>query len=123
LTVELRVGGSDLRLIAPTIGEVALVYLTPVVRRGGSRPVASMAVISADLHFEKDGQQAEKVRIAREGEGGQDKGLRHHWSRPGAISLSAHCVIDRSHRATRVRLGTAVSPLISLQPGFPAVPP
>ena len=110
MTVELRVGGSDLRLIAPTIGEVALVYLTPVVRRGGSRPVASMAVISADLHFEKDGQQAEKVRIAREGEGGQDKGLRHRRPLLRQIIVSAHWVIDRAHSANGRRPGTASSP-------------
>ena len=44
-----------------------MVYLTFVVRRRGSHPVVSMAVISIDLHFEKYHQQAHKVPIRREG--------------------------------------------------------
>ena len=49
--------------------------------------------------------------------------MRHHLFRSAVISLSAHWVIDRADRAARLRHGTAVSPLICLQPDFPAVPP
>jgi len=44
-----------------------MVYLPFVVRRGGSRPVVAIAVISIDLHAEKRHQQGQKVRIRREG--------------------------------------------------------
>ena len=49
--------------------------------------------------------------------------MRHHLFRSAVISLSAHWVIDRADHAARLRHGTAVSPLICLQPDFPAVPP
>jgi len=33
--------------------------------------------------------------------------MRHHWSRPAAISLSAHWVVDGGHRAVGPQRGTA----------------